>query len=197
MSHGGDTLSGSSLAEKLLSRAAGQDVRAGDIAICSPDVVMGTDGSIPMALDYLAAMQERPAAPRHPDRLIFALDHYGETSGANALRLQVRARDYARAHGIRLFDIGDGIGHQLLIETCDARPGRLVVGADSHSTAYGAMNAFGSGIGSSDLAGIMQCGQLWLKVPPTIRVELKGRLAPNVSAKDLALSRRCHCSRTR
>jgi 3-isopropylmalate/(R)-2-methylmalate dehydratase large subunit len=179
-------VSGLTIAEKILSRAAAQPVRAGDLVICTPDLAMGTDGSIPMALDYLERM--RPGAvPASPSQLVFALDHYGQSSGANALALQERARSYARQHGIHLYDEGDGISHQLILESGAARPGLLLVGADSHSTSYGALNAFATGIGSSDLAGILLCGQLWLKVPASIRVVLHGRLGPRASAKDVAL----------
>lgn len=178
---------GKTIAEKILSRAAGKSVRAGEIAICTPDLAMGTDGSIPMALDYLEAI--RPGAvPYAPQRLVFALDHYGAASGAKAQALQERARAYALAHGIHIIEAGAGIGHQCILESGAARPGRLMVGADSHSTSYGAANAFATGIGSSDLAGVMLCGKVWLKVPETIRVTLVGQLAPGVSAKDVALT---------
>ena len=180
-------MSGLTMAEKILSRAAGRSVRAGEIAICTPDLAMGTDGSIPMALDYLQAMAPESQAPRFAERLVFALDHYGRASGAKAQALQARARDYAAAHGIRVYDEGQGIGHQLILESGLARPGLLIVGADSHSTSYGAVGAFGTGIGSSDLAGILLCGQVWLKVPPTLRVVLRGRLGSGVAAKDVAL----------
>ncbi|MDR3671391.1 MAG: aconitase family protein, partial [Holophaga sp.] len=155
------------LSEKILSRAAGRPVRAGELAICVPDLAMGTDGSIPMALDYLENM--RPgAAPRFPQRMVFAMDHYGAASGAKAQALQARARDYAARHRIRSYDEGAGIGHQLILESGAARPGLLIVGADSHSTSYGAVGAFATGIGSSDLAGVLLCGQVWLKVPETL-----------------------------
>lgn len=183
---------GQTIAEKILSRAAGKPVRAGDIAICTPDLVMGTDGSIPMALDYLQAM--RPgAAPKWPERLVFALDHYGPASGPQAQALQQRARAYALAHGIQTIEPGQGIGHQCILESGAARPGRLLVGADSHSTTYGAANAFATGIGSSDLAGALLCGKVWLKVPDTLRVVLTGRLAPQASAKDVALTLARQC----
>jgi len=178
---------GKTMAEKLLSRAAGQAVEKGQIVICRPDFAMGTDGSIPMALDYLSQMQNGEPEPTAPGRLVFALDHYGPRSGPNALLLQDKARQFARRHDIVLFDAGDGIGHQLMIEEGYAAPGRLLVGADSHSTSYGALNCFGTGIGSSDLAGIMLTERLWLEVPRSISVELRGRLQPMVSAKDLAL----------
>ncbi|RLK31686.1 3-isopropylmalate dehydratase large subunit [Cupriavidus plantarum] len=178
------------LAEKLLSRAAGRTVYAGDLAICAPDAAMGTDGSIPMALDYFRDMQPDGTlpAPARAERLVFALDHYGPVSGERAMALQQRAREYAHAHGICTFEVGEGIGHQLMLERGRVLPGQLAVGADSHAVSYGALNAFGSGIGSSDLAGILQCGQLWLKVPGSIRVVLTGKLPPYASAKDLALT---------
>ncbi len=176
------------MAEKLIGRSAGRTLEAGEVAVCRPDYAMGTDGSIPMALDYLAAMQggagQPPVSPR---QLAFALDHYDGTSGRGALLLQEKARSYARRHGITLFDVGDGIGHQLMLEKGFAAPGRLLVGADSHATSYGAVNCFGTGIGSSDLAGIMLCGKLWLEVPQTIRIVLSGRLNAGVGAKDVAL----------
>ena len=178
------------LAEKLLSRAAGRMVYAGDLAICAPDAAMGTDGSIPMALDYFRDMQPDGTlpAPAQAERLVFALDHYGPVSGERAMALQQRARDYAQAHGICTFEVGEGIGHQLMLERGRVLPGQLAVGADSHAVSYGALNAFGSGIGSSDFAGILQCGQLWLKVPGSVRIVLTGKLPPYASAKDLALT---------
>jgi 3-isopropylmalate/(R)-2-methylmalate dehydratase large subunit len=177
------------LAEKLLSRAAGRRVQAGELIVCRPDLALGTDGSIPMALDYLAELHGGEAgAPNDARRLVFAFDHYNESSGPKALALQQRARGYARAQGIAVFEMNEGIGHQRVLETGRALPGQLVVGADSHSTSYGAMNAFATGIGSSDLAGIMYCGQLWLKVPASISVFLSGRLREGVAAKDVALA---------
>jgi 3-isopropylmalate/(R)-2-methylmalate dehydratase large subunit len=179
------------MSEKLLSHAARADLRAGELAICVPDAAMGTDGSIPMALDYLQQMQQEGEplpAPRHPDRVVFAFDHYGAGSGEKSLALQQRARAYALAHGVQVFEVGDGIGHQLMLEGGFVLPGRLAVGADSHAVSYGALNAFGTGIGSSDFAALLQCGQVWLKVPAAIRVRLGGHLAPGVSAKDVALA---------
>jgi len=181
---------GQTMAEKLLSRAAGQQVYAGDLAICEPDMAMGTDGSVPMALEYLRDMQHDGTliGPARPDRIIFALDHYGVASGERAMLLQAKARSYARLFGIHVFDVAEGIGHQLMLETGLVLPGQLVVGADSHAVSYGALNAFGSGIGSSDLAGILQCTQVWLKVPASLRIRLTGKLPRYASAKDLALT---------
>lgn len=181
---------GKTMAEKLLSRAAAKDLRRGELAICNVDAAMGTDGSVPMALDYLRQMQPDGAplpAPCEAQRLCFAFDHYGPQSGAAALQLQARARSYAQTHGVLVFEVGEGIGHQLMIERGRVLPGELVVAADSHAVTYGALNAFGTGIGSSDLAGVMQCNQVWLKVPGSMRVTLRGALGGDASAKDLAL----------
>jgi 3-isopropylmalate/(R)-2-methylmalate dehydratase large subunit len=182
---------GKTMAEKLLSRAAGADLKAGDLAICEPHVAMGTDGSIPMALDYLRQMHPDGAAlppPKFPERMVFAFDHYDQSSGAASLALQERARAYARQHGLLTFEVGEGIGHQLMIEHGLVVPGQLAVAADSHAVSYGALNAFGTGIGSSDFAGILLCGQVWLKVPASLRVRLTGELGPHASAKDVALA---------
>jgi 3-isopropylmalate/(R)-2-methylmalate dehydratase large subunit len=182
---------GKTMAEKLLSLAAGADLRAGELAIFEPHIAMGTDGSIPMALGYLRQMCADRAVlppPKFPERLVFAFDHYDESSGAASLALQEQARAYARQYDILTFEIAEGIGHQLMIERGLVVPGQLAVGADSHAVSYGAFNAFGTGIGSSDFAGILRCGQVWLKVPASLRVHLSGALAPHVSAKDLALA---------
>lgn len=181
---------GKTMAEKLLSRAAGRDLHAGAVAVCEVDGAMGTDGSIPMALDYFQDMQDDGGlpAPARPDRLAFALDHYGPSSGARALQLQERARRYAHAHAIRVFEVGEGIGHQRMLECGRVLPGLLIAGADSHAVSYGALNAFGTGIGSSDLAGILQCNQLWLKVPASLKITLLGALRGQASAKDVALT---------
>jgi 3-isopropylmalate/(R)-2-methylmalate dehydratase large subunit len=145
---------------------------------------MGTDGSVPMALDYFAAMGgERVFAP---ERVVFALDHYAG-DGPTA-ELHRRVREFAAAQGIRVWDAGEGIGHQLVIEQGLAVPGSLVLGADSHAVTYGAVNAFATGIGSSDLAAIFISGEIWLRVPQSIRVTLTGSLAPGVYAKDAALA---------
>jgi 3-isopropylmalate/(R)-2-methylmalate dehydratase large subunit len=177
------------LAQKLLSRAAHRRVRDGELIVCRPDLALGTDGSIPMALDYLAQLHGGTArAPFDAKRMVFAFDHYNETSGPKALALQDTARRYAHEHGVTVFDMNDGIGHQRVLETGRALPGQLAVGADSHTISYGAMNTFATGIGSSDLAGVLFCGQVWLKVPASIRVQLTGRLRDGVSAKDVALT---------
>jgi 3-isopropylmalate/(R)-2-methylmalate dehydratase large subunit len=97
-------------------------------------------------------------------------------------------RSFASKHDILLWDVGEGIGHQLIVESGRAWPGGLVVGADSHAVTYGALNTFATGIGSSDLAAILASGRMWLRVPESIKVTLTGRLREDVYPKDIALA---------
>jgi len=179
-------LSGKTISEKILAAKSGRDARAGDVVVCLVDGALGTDGSTPMALDYFAAMGGERVAD--PSRVVFALDHYAPAPSRHTAQLHQRMRDFAARHGILLWDVGEGIGHQLMVESGRAAPGLLVVGADSHSVTYGAVNCFGTGIGSSDLAALLMCGKVWLKAPHSIRVRLVGDLPGGVYAKDIALA---------
>ncbi len=177
---------GQTITEKILSAKSGRDAHAGDVVVCSVDCALGTDGSTPMALDYFAAMGATRV--HDPGDIVFALDHYAPAPSRHTAELHRRMRDFAARHGILLWDAGEGIGHQLVVESGRAAPGRLVVGADSHAVTYGALNCFGTGIGSSELAAILAAGQIWLRVPETIRVTFTGRTRPGVDAKDIALT---------
>ncbi len=177
---------GKTISEKILSRASGRDARAGDLVICEVDAAMGTDGSVPMALDYFDRMGGTGVF--NPARVVFVFDHYTPDPSAPTFALQARARAFADRHGVALHDFGEGICHQVMIESGRTLPGSLIVGADSHSVTGGALNAFATGIGSSDLAATMICGRIWLKVPATIRVVLIGTLGHGVYPKDIALA---------
>lgn len=179
-------MAGRTISEKILARKSGQNVRAGDLVVCEVDCALGTDGSVPMALDYFRDMGGERVCD--PGRLVFALDHYVPPTSAQTTGLHRRMRDFAEQRGVTLHEAGAGIGHQLMVETGRALPGELVVGADSHAVTYGALNCFATGIGSSDLAAIMLCGRIWLRVPQTIRVVLTGRLPGGVYPKDIALA---------
>lgn len=180
------TAAGRTISEKILARAAGRDARAGDLVVCEVDCALGTDGSVPMALDYFEAMGG--CAVHDPSRLVFALDHYVPPTSAKTIELHQVTEAFARRHGITLHGAGEGIGHQLMVETGRALPGGLVVGADSHAVTYGALNCFATGIGSSDLAAVMMCGRLWFRVPESICVVLTGTLPPGTYPKDAALA---------
>lgn len=173
------------IAEKILSKHCGRPSYRGESVICRVDASMATDGSAPMAIDYFRAMGGKRLAD--PAALVFALDHYAPPDNPATVALQDRIRKFSSEQGNVLYDIGAGIGHQLMIERGHVRPGDLIVGADSHAVAYGAANAFSVGVGSSDLAAVMLTGKLWFRVPESIRIMLTGKLPALIDAKDIAL----------
>ena len=175
------------IAEKVLSTQSGALARAGDTVVCDVDLVLGTDASAPMAIAYFDKMGGTRI--HDPSRVIFALDHYTPTSASDKTAgFHAQVREFARAQGVRVYEVGEGISHTVAVERGHVRPGMLVVGADSHTVTCGALNAFAIGVGSSDLAAAMLTGQLWLRVPQTIRVVLDGARPPGVAAKDIALA---------
>lgn len=176
---------GHTIAEKILGAHAGRELEAGEFAIVSVDQLLGTDGSAPMAIDLFASMGFE--AVFDAAGIAFSCDHYAPASSARIAALHAKMQSFAQARGITLFRVGEGIGHQRLIEEGRVRPGMLVAGADSHCVTYGALNAFGIGIGASDLAGAMATGKIWLKVPQTLRIMLSGKLTPPAQAKDIIL----------
>jgi 3-isopropylmalate/(R)-2-methylmalate dehydratase large subunit len=176
---------GRTIAEKILGAHAGRELEAGEFAIVSVDQLLGTDGSAPMAIDLFASIGFE--AVFDASRIAFSCDHYAPASSARIAALHEKMRSFAEARGITLFRVGEGIGHQRMIEDGRVRPGMIVAGADSHCVTYGALNAFGIGIGASDLAAAMATGKLWLKVPQTLRIILQGRLRPPAQAKDIIL----------
>ena len=178
-------MTGRTIVEKIMSAHARSPVRAGEICICEVDAAMGTDGSVPMAIDYFEAMGG--TALHNPAGFVVALDHYAPETRDRTFASQARMRDFISVHGGHLYDVGEGIGHQLMIERGHVTSGGLYVGADSHSVTYGALNCLAVGIGSSDLAAVMLTGSLWFFVPETIRVDFRGRLQSGVTAKDVAL----------
>jgi 3-isopropylmalate/(R)-2-methylmalate dehydratase large subunit len=120
--------------------------------------------------------------------VFFSLDHYAppDTDATRAFHQRIRA--FAARHGATVFEVGEGISHQVIVERGLVRAGDLLIGADSHAVTCGALNAFAIGVGSSDLAAAMMTGKIWLRVPHTIRVTLTGDRPPGLSAKDVALS---------
>jgi 3-isopropylmalate/(R)-2-methylmalate dehydratase large subunit len=178
--------SGKTISEKILSAKSGGDARAGDVVVCDVDLVIGTDASSPMSIGYF----ERMGGSRLFDasRVVFSLDHYSPPSTPKTAAFHDQVRRFARQHGVDVFDVGEGISHQVIAERGRALPGDLVIGADSHTVTCGALNVFATGVGSSDLAAAMITGQIWLRVPETIRVRLVGARPAYVTAKDASLA---------
>jgi methanogen homoaconitase large subunit len=176
---------GLTLAERILSVRSGRRVKAGDLVVVPVDQVMVVDSIAPSVMRLLE--EELAGEIRHPERVCFVIDHVAPAANVEVATTQKQVREFARAHQINLFDVGRGICHQVLIEERLAQPGWIVIGSDSHSTIYGAVGAFGTGMGATDVALAVASGRTWLRVPETVRVLFKGTRPEGVTSKDMAL----------
>lgn len=176
---------GRTIIEKILSAKSGQDAYANDIVVAGVDYVMGQDGTAPLAIRSFNDMEGAEVFDR--ERVAFVIDHSAPSPNEGVSALHQLMREFARARGFRLYDVGEGVCHQVLPESGEVGPGCLVIGADSHTCTYGALNAFSTGVGSTDLAGAMISGRMWFKVPETIKFVCSGILPPGVNSKDLVL----------
>lgn len=176
------------ITEKILAAHTGTPtVRPGDLIDCRVDFVFANDITAPLAIREFEKMGVSRVFD--PDRLAFVFDHYVPAKDiASAQQCKV-TRDFVRAHGLpHFYDIGrSGIAHVLLAEEGFVAPGEVFIGADSHTCNHGALGAFATGVGSSDLAAAMALGRLWLRVPETAKYVFQGRLRPWVTGKDLIL----------
>ena len=174
---------GKTLAEKILSEKSGQDAHAGDIVIASVDVAAFQDGTGPLGVRQLQKMHlEKVRAPKS----ILFIDHAAPSPRKELSNDHMLLRAFSKKTGALLSEVGDGVIHQRLVES-HAKPGDVVIGADSHTCTSGALGAFATGMGSTDVAIGMAMGKTWLKVPETFRVEVKGDFPPGVYSKDLVL----------
>lgn len=176
---------GKTLAEKILTNKTGQDVRAGDIVICDLDLVFVQDTTGPLTLRQFQEGGFTKLA--NPGRTVLFLDHAAPSPLAALSNDHVFLRHFATSHGAVLSDVGEGICHQLVAEKF-ASPGEVIVGADSHTVTAGALGAFATGMGSSDVAVAMALGRTWLRVPESYRVHITGSFSPMVGAKDLIVA---------
>ena len=174
------------VAEKILSAKAHTDAKAGDVVVCDVDWVIGTDASSPMAIDYFERMGGDHLFD--PSKVVFSFDHYSPPTTPQTKAFHQRVREFVGRHGGTIYDVGEGISHQVIVERGEVLPGQLVIGADSHTVTCGALNLFATGVGSSDLAAAMITGQIWLRVPETIRIRITANRPSYVSAKDVALT---------
>jgi len=175
------------LAEKLIARAAGREsVTPGEIVTCTVDLAMMHDSGGPRRLRPMLA--RLGATVRDPDRIVVISDHYVPAEDEASRQILATTREWVRETGVRRFHDGEGICHVVLPERGHLRPGMLVVGGDSHSPTGGAFGCYMFGVGATEMLGVVVTGEIWLKVPETIRIEWNGRLAPGVSAKDIMLA---------
>lgn len=179
-------MAGQTLAEKILSRVSGREVYAGDLTVVPVERVMTVDS---IALSVMEVMKSLGCARVYdPDKIALFVDHVAPASNVATADAQQKLRAFAREQGVKAFyDVGSGICHQVMIEEKLVTPGTVAVGSDSHSTAYGMVGAFGTGMGATDVGLIFATGKTWLRVPETIRVDLSGQLQPHVMTKDIIL----------
>ncbi len=179
---------GMTMTQKILARAAGlSQVEAGQLMEGKLDLVLGNDITTPVAITEfkkagLSAVFDR-------DRIAIVLDHSTPCKDIKSAQLCAACREFAKKHAItHFYDVGQmGIEHALLPEKGLAAPGEVIIGADSHTCTYGALGAFSTGVGSTDMAAGMATGLAWFKVPSAIKVNLTGRLGPYVGGKDVIL----------
>ncbi|TFH14555.1 3-isopropylmalate dehydratase large subunit [Candidatus Bathyarchaeota archaeon] len=172
--------------EKMLASASGNPViHAGDIVTATVDMAEVND----LYLQVLKSFKELGGVKvAHSERVAFVFDHYSPAPTIKSADNQKKMREFCKEQGItRLYDVGEGICHQVLIEDGLVGPGRIIVESDSHTTTLGALGAFGTGVGSTDLAIILLTGKLWFRIPEVIKITLEGKLRPGVMAKDLVL----------
>lgn len=175
------------LAEKIIACAAGRArVRPGEIVTCRVDLAMVHDSSGPRRLQPMLA--QIGAKVWDPSRLVIITDHFVTESDPDSVAIQALTREWARANGVAHLHEAQGICHIVLPERGHLRPGMFVVGGDSHSTTGGAFGCFMIGIGATEMAGVLATGEIWVRVPATILVQARGRLADGVAAKDVMLA---------
>ena len=176
---------GNTIIEKIIGHNVGREVKPGDIVTVNTDYVMLDDIMMP----FIVAKFKEMGFTRvwDPEKVVIICDHLVPASQVDDIRAYKISCDFAKEQGIPNLHRSDGICHQLMTEAGYVKPGHVVFGTDSHTTTYGCVGAFSTGIGYTEMAGILGTGQLWLKVPATIKININGKLKENVMSKDVIL----------
>jgi 3-isopropylmalate/(R)-2-methylmalate dehydratase large subunit len=175
------------LIDTLLSRVIGKEVSPGDIVIIDVDTVYAHDGTAPLVIEVLEkelGVKKLYAA----DKTYFFIDHSAPAPHVSAAHVHREMRRFASKYAIRLFDVGYGICHQVVVEEGIVRPGMVVMGADSHTPTIGALALYSLGVGSTDAAIAIAYGKQWVRVPPTVNIVLSGIPPRGVTSKDIILN---------
>ena len=176
------------ITQKILAAHAGVDkVEAGELIMVKTDLVLGNDITSPVAINEFEKYGFDKVFDK--EKIALVMDHFAPNKDIKAAEQCKQCRDFANKYDItNYYDVGDmGVEHALLPEKRLVAPGEVIIGADSHTCTYGAFGAFSTGVGSTDMAAAMATGQVWFKVPSAIKFNLKGKLKPNVSGKDVIL----------
>jgi 3-isopropylmalate/(R)-2-methylmalate dehydratase large subunit len=175
---------GKTLAEKILSQKSGSDAKAGDIVIARVDLVFVQDTTGPLTVRQFQASGFECVA--NPQKTALFIDHAAPSPNKELSNDQALLRDFAEQTGSIIYDVGRGVCHQIVAESL-AKPGDVIIGADSHTITAGALGAFATGMGSTDVAIAMALGKTWLRIPKSIKVTVSGNFPRGVYAKDLIL----------
>ena len=175
---------GLTLAEKIISEHAGKIVHAGELVISKVDVTAVQDGTGPLTVQEFKKLGVNNL--NNPQRSILFIDHASPSPRKELSNTQMVLREFSKEYGAVLSDVGAGVCHQRLVETF-VNPGEVLVGADSHTCTSGALGAFATGMGSTDVAVAMALGKTWLKVPATFKIVVNGEFKPGICSKDLML----------
>ena len=177
---------GMTMGEKIIARAAGvPEVRCGDIHTVDVDYLMSNDGTTHLTIDMFHNQLKHPRIA-DPKKLVFIVDHNVPAENPKTAAVHKKMREFAAEYGIDFYE-GKGVCHQIMYERY-VEPGQFIMGADSHTCSYGALGAFGTGIGCTDFLYAMVTGKSWVLVPETLRFELTGKLQPGVYPRDLILT---------
>jgi 3-isopropylmalate/(R)-2-methylmalate dehydratase large subunit len=176
------------ITEKILANASGKKaVHPGEIVDANVDMIMVHDLTGPLAVEAF----KKIGTPKVWDnkKVVVILDHQVPAESVKAAELHKTMRQFAKDQNLTFYDVGrGGICHQVMPEKGHVNPGEVIVGADSHTCTYGAFGAFATGIGSTEAAAVFATGKIWFKVPPTIKIDVKGNFQKNVTPKDLILA---------
>jgi len=176
---------GKTFSEKILGLKAQKDVHAGEVVTVSPDYILSHDNSAAIIKEF---QKLGVKDVKSPQKLVIILDHVVPAASEKYALNHKTIREFVSAQKIQnFFDIPSGICHQVFSENGFALPGKLILGADSHTTSYGAFGAFAAGIGRSEVATLWATDEIWLRVPETIKIEIEGELSSGVYAKDVIL----------
>lgn len=175
------------ITEKILANASGKNqVKSGEIISSKVDLILANDITAPLAISEFEKIGAKDVFDKN--RIVFVADHFTPNKDIASAEQCKIVRDFARKYGVKYFEVGEmGIEHAVLPEKGWISPGMVVIGADSHTCTYGALGAFSTGVGSTDLAAAMALGETWLKVPETMKFNLSGKLNEWVFGKDIIL----------
>ncbi len=175
---------GQTITEKILSEHSGKKVKVNELVISKVDVAAVQDGTGPLTVAEFKKLGKTKLA--NPQRTILFIDHASPSPRKELSNSHMVLREFSKETGAILSDAGAGVCHQRLIEDF-VNPGEVLIGADSHTCTSGALGAFATGMGSTDIAVAMALGKTWMKVPPSYKIKVEGEFKPGVSAKDLIL----------